>query len=242
MAGSLTQAKSIRWDYQNIFSAGVISFTTERGVDFTRRMTDSGLDEEQTDFLSQTCGREPQGYFSQAQIHGDRILIAARHGRLLPHSEADAVLTKEKNFFVGVRTADCLPVLLLDPRQRGVAAVHAGWRSTAKNIAQKTIAVMRREWGTNPREVCAALGPAIRTCCYEVGLEVTQAFCRNYFTREGKTYFDLAAENRDQLTAAGIAADHIFDCGICSCCDPRCFSYRREKEKAGRMYSLIQLV
>jgi YfiH family protein len=96
----------------------------------------------------------------------------------------DALLTRAPGLLLAVQTADCVPILLADKRQRAIAAVHAGWRGTLARIAQKALGRMRMEFGTRPEDVFAVLGPAIGGCCYEVGPEVTQAFAAQFSTAQ----------------------------------------------------------
>lgn len=108
------------------------------------------------------------------QIHSDVVHVASTRAAAAP--QADAAISSRAGLFLAIQTADCVPILLADPRRRVVAAVHAGWRGTLARIAVKTLGRMRLEFGTNPEDVLAALGPAIGPCCYEVGPEVAQAF------------------------------------------------------------------
>ena len=108
------------------------------------------------------------------QIHSDVVRVVSKSG--LPAPQGDAAICGRAGVFLGIQTADCVPILLADPRRRVVAAVHAGWHGTLARIAVKTLGRMRLEFGTNPGDVLAALGPAIGPCCYEVGPEVAQAF------------------------------------------------------------------
>jgi YfiH family protein len=112
------------------------------------------------------------------QFHSDVIHIAAAPCAEAPR--ADALITSTPGLLLGVQTADCVPILLADTRQRVVAAIHAGWRGTLARIAVKTLGRMTMEFGTRPRDVVAALGPAIGRCCYEVGPEVAQAFAAQF--------------------------------------------------------------
>jgi YfiH family protein len=156
--------------------------------------------------------------------------------------EGDALLTDEIARPIGVRTADCMPILLLDPRRRAVAAVHAGWRGTAAEIVKETIAKLGAEYGCQPADLQAAIGPCIRECCYEVSSEVASRFPAPA-RREvlgARPHLDLAAANKMQMLACGLNADHIFDCELCTYCDPELFySYRREPNNPGRMLSFI---
>jgi len=108
------------------------------------------------------------------QIHSDVVRVLSKPEAAAP--QADAAISTRAGLFLAIQTADCVPILLADPRRRVVAAVHAGWRGTLARIAVKTLGRMRLEFGTNPGDVLAALGPAIGSCCYEVGPEVAQAF------------------------------------------------------------------
>jgi YfiH family protein len=122
-------------------------------------------------------------------------------GHLLP--VGDALLTNEPGILLTVRTADCLPILVLDPRRHAVAAIHAGWRSALGRIIEKTVGVMRAVFGSDPQHLLAALGPSIRACCYEVGEEVVAAFCGRF--AEGERFF--RQESRKNA-AAGLATRH----------------------------------
>ena len=108
------------------------------------------------------------------QIHSDVVCVFSKFAASAP--QGDAAISRRPGLFLGIQTADCVPILLADRRRHVVAAVHAGWRGTLARIAVKTLGRMRLEFGTNPEDVLAALGPAIGPCCYEVGPEVAQAF------------------------------------------------------------------
>jgi len=114
------------------------------------------------------------------QFHSDAIHIVAAPVPATDAPKADALATRTPGLLLGAQTADCVPVLLADTRQRAVAAIHAGWRGTLARIVVKTLGRMQMEFGTRPRDVVAALGPAIGRCCYEVGPEVAQAFAAQF--------------------------------------------------------------
>lgn len=108
----------------------------------------------------------------------------------LTHNRApagDALMTDEPGILLSVRVADCLPILLVDPRRRAVAAVHAGWRGALARIVEETVGVMRQVFGSDPRYLRAAVGPGIRACCYEVSEDVVAAFCGRFV--RGEKYF-----------------------------------------------------
>jgi polyphenol oxidase len=168
------------------------------------------------------------------QIHSDIALVADEVGLC---GDGDALITNRPGLAVSIRTADCYPILLADAKSDVVAAVHAGWRGTASRIVRKTLEKMKAEFGTEPQDVVAAIGPGIGVCCYEVGEEVAL-----HFGMSGKTHLDLALENRKQLEEAGVRGCKIETLGVCTFCNAeRFFSYRRERESAGRMTSFIRI-
>jgi hypothetical protein len=175
----------------------------------------------------------PEGLAGLRQIHSGLVLIARESGIC---GDGDALITSCPGLSVSVRTADCYPILLSDGKS--VAAVHAGWRGTAAHIVEKTLERMCTEFGTPIGEVRAAIGPGIGACCYEVGSDVARQF-----GLDGKTHLDLVQENRRQLERSGVPSENIEASGICTFCDAgRFFSFRRDKERAGRMTSFIRLL
>lgn len=176
------------------------------------------------------------------QIHSADIVIADNNGPGYIGT-GDALITNVPGRIVGVRTADCVPILLLDPEHRAVAAVHAGWRGTAQAIVTRTISELAVRYGTRPSDVCAAIGPAIGRCCYEVGPDVASRFAEwqpDLRDSSSAVKLNLEAVNRRQLERAGLAPEKIFISGLCTCCTPDAFhSYRRDRDQSGRMISAI---
>jgi len=175
------------------------------------------------------------------QVHSAQVWNA--HPLADRQCEGDALVTDDVNRRIGVRTADCVPILLLDTGKRAVAAVHAGWRGTVAGIVARAIEKMQSDFGSQPADIRAALGPCIRECCYEVGPEVAAQF-RSLFPEwpavTGKQHVDLVEANRRNLSAAGVPAAQIFDSGLCTACvAEHFFSYRREPQNPGRMLSAI---
>ncbi len=175
------------------------------------------------------------------QIHSEQVWNAL--GLTDRQCEGDALITDEIGRRVGVRTADCVPILLLDTGQRAVAAVHAGWRGTVAGIVARAIEKMQRDFHSQPKDIFAAFGPCIRECCYEVGPEVASRFSPlfpEWPPVTGKRHLDLPEANRRYLLAAGVPASQVFDSGLCTVCLPEhFFSYRREPQNPGRMLSTI---
>ena len=126
--------------------------------------------------------RSEKSLITLRQIHSDVVHVFSKVPARA--SQGDAALCRHTGLLLGIQTADCVPILLADVRQRVVAAVHAGWRGTLARVATKTLGRMRLEFGTQPEHVIAALGPSIGPCCYEVGAEVAQAFSAQFARAE----------------------------------------------------------
>jgi YfiH family protein len=180
----------------------------------------------------------PPALTTVKQIHSAIVLDACgRRGEQI--GEGDAIISSEPGVVIGIRTADCVPILMADPETRIVACIHAGWRGTALNIVGATIDVLRSR-GAKPANLHVAIGPSIGSCCYEVGPEVLSRFetWRQKVATVEKSTLDLPAINESQLREGGVL--QIWKCGECTFCQPsRFFSFRREKERAGRMFSFV---
>ena len=187
-------------------------------------------------FGTRLSGSWPGDYTQVKQIHSDNIVIA--DGACGSIGEGDALISAHLGSLIGVRTADCVPILVADRDLRVVAAVHAGWRGTVAEIARKTVGRMSTEFGSRPQSLVAAIGPSIGQCCFEVGSEVSEKF-----GVKGRTHIDLVASNFRQLIAAGVPEAQIDVAGLCTMCDPvRFHSFRRDKEESGRMVSAIGIL
>ena len=181
------------------------------------------------------------------QVHGDHI-VDVTDPSLKEAGEADGMVTDEKGIFLGVLTADCVPILF-SVRGRNVAAVaHAGWRGTLAGIAAKMVRHLRDRYNVDPDAVEAALGPSIGACCYEIGAGVAEplvgkwggAAQKSLQSRDGKQFLDLRELNRLLLHDAGVPQEQIFPIGPCtSCAREDLFSYRRDKTETGRQISFI---
>ncbi len=176
----------------------------------------------------------PQLYSNLAmlkQVHSTDCVAAGGRSGIV--AVGDALLESLPGAVVAVRTADCIPIVLVDERHRAVAAVHAGWRGTVARIGPRAVAAMRERFGTEPADLHAAIGPGIGKCCYEVGPEVAV-----HFGEQGRAHIDLAEANRLQLIASGVTPGRIYASNLCTMCRPEEFhSYRRDREAAGRMHS-----
>jgi hypothetical protein len=186
------------------------------------------------------------------QVHGSDVRVVRDYDDARNDEErCDALTTSAPGVLIGVKTADCVPVLLADRKTGAVAAIHAGWRGTLAGIVGETLVRMRTEFGTNPSDVLAAIGPAALSCCYEVGPDVIEAFESKFEnaaelftdTHENHALVDLHRANKEQLMEAGVQPESIYTAPICTMCRTDLFfSYRREKPqygKTGRLMSVI---
>jgi YfiH family protein len=252
---STSQGGVSSFNARKVLNLGFTEWDTRENVQENRKLFQSALDADRLAFVS------------VKQFHSD-VVCDFSSAPNEPCS-ADASISKTPNLLLGIQTADCVPILLLDPKKRAVAAVHAGWRGTLQRIVEKTIGRMKMEFKTDPRDLFAAIGPAIGECCYEVGTEVAAAFHSQFANapewfdelRTGdepnplqwlnqfppghqpppkNVRLDLRKANRAQLLTAGLHPQNIFVSDLCTACRPDLlFSYRKQGSESGRMMSVI---
>ena len=176
-----------------------------------------------------------------SQVHGNRVRTVTCAGE---YENCDALITNVPDLFLCVSVADCVPIFLLDTKNRIVAAVHAGWRGTADGIVRSTLSLLGKEFGTNPLDLLAYVGPSAGDCCYIVGEEVAKFFSVEFFRREnGKTFLNLKAANASQLEEFGIPSSRIEVSPHCTISESHLFhSYRRDGQQSGRMMGVIGLL
>lgn len=225
-------------------------------------------DDESWRLVTESLGATPDRVMRVKQVHGNSVRVLTR-GRVAVRAseqrpDGDAVVSNQAGLVLAVMVADCVPILIVDPVRGAAAAVHAGWRGTCAQVAPAAIAVMQREFGTNPSDAIAAIGPSVGPDDYEVGESLIEAFTEaghsaehinRWFIRatprtpatravrggvEPKVRLDLWRANADQLAASGLRRDRVFICGLSTVAHPSVFhSYRVEGERAGRMAGLI---
>ena len=192
------------------------------------------------------------------QVHACEIAVVDRPGMTREDLEGfDAFVTRLPGVAIGVRTADCIPVLIFDPVQRVVAAVHAGWKGTVLQVSQKTLRLMEEQFGSKAAQLSAVIGPGIGPDSFQVGEEVVERFRNAGFPMEriwafhgpgdgtpmsGGHHIDLFQANRWLLEKAGIPAANIQVVGIDTFTTPAYFSARREGVHCGRIINSIRLV
>jgi polyphenol oxidase len=203
--------------------------------------------------LARTFGAKTQKMVTVSQVHGLDLLIVDTPNPEYSHFlrlECDGIVTNQPGVMIGVCIADCVPLLLLDPVKKVVAALHAGWKGTAGHIAKKGVDTMVEMFESKPADILAAIGPSIGSCCYEVDIPVMEAFtksgsgmeCFDQETAPGKWRLNLADANRNQLLRAGLPDTNIAKSDRCVSCEHDLFfSYRRDNGETGRQMGFIML-
>jgi len=236
---------------------------------FTEWDTKENVLENRSRFQS-ALGTADLKLISLKQIHSDVVHLF--NSAPSETCQGDALATNRPGLLLGVQTADCVPILLVDPKKRAVVAIHAGWRGTLARIVVKAIGKMQMQYKSNPADLLAAIGPSIGGCCYEVGTEVATQFLSQF--AEAPQWFDefrtgdepnpiqwlnrmppghqpppknvlldLRKANRAQLLGAGLRASNIFVSDLCTPCRrDLLFSYRKEGPQGGRLLSVIGLL
>lgn len=255
------------------FSWLVHGFSTRQAgnLGFTKHASRPAVERARAAFLKHVTKTKPLPLVTLRQIHSD--LIHCVDGVPDHPIAGDGLITRTPGLLLAVQTADCIPVILVDAKKHAVAVFHAGWRGTAQRIVEKGVGEMRRCFGTQSKNIYAAIGPGVHNCCYQVGEEVRDRF-RSQFayadalfheTKESdeihqrypllfltarapghseehfpkKIFLDLVESNRRQLIDAGVPARHITASPLCtSCRTDLLFSYRKEKENAGRLMAV----
>ena len=192
------------------------------------------------------------------QVHGAdvRVVQSVDDARPAENQQGDTIycdviVSRAKGVLAGVKTADCVPILIGDPVTRAFAAVHAGWRGTLATAVMVAVDRLKREYDARPENLRVAIGAAAGPCCYEVGSEVIDAFTSRFgsgaslfrTTRPGHATVDLLKANRDQLQSAGVIPERIHTAPICTMCSTDLFfSYRKEKSVHGKVGRLMAVV
>jgi polyphenol oxidase len=240
---------------EKVLNLGAVEWDSRENVEENKRRFQSAL------------GAPDLTLVSLHQIHSD--VVRTFDFAPAEQCKGDASATNRPGLLLGIRTADCAPVLIVDPKKRVVAAVHAGWRGTLQRIVTKAIGQLQMQFGSRPQDLLAAIGPTIGGCCYEVGTEVAAAFTAQFpnapeFFDElrtgdepnplqwlnmmppghqpppNKVRLDLSRANRSQLLEAGLRPQNIHISGLCTACHPELlFSYRKEGSRSGRLLSVI---
>ncbi len=213
------------------------------------------------EIFAKAAGFDPQKVISLPQIHSDIIYKVdgsdAGQGYYIRDNlrEGDGYITNSLDVVLGVKSADCVPILFecfdSNGKIAAVGAVHAGWRGSVKGIAPKCARMLSAEYGVLPQNIRVAIGPCIHKCCFEVGEDFVSEF-ESYLgvelasefivpsDKQGKFYCDLVALNKRLLTDAGVLPENIQVIDRCTCCEPETFySHRYSGGLRGTMLSVI---
>jgi YfiH family protein len=198
--------------------------------------------------VAQAAGVAPTQLWRMRQVHGCEVFTVNGAGSASP-PEVDAIVTNRDDVALAVQVADCVPLLLADPRTGAVAATHAGWRGTAANVARATVGRLVRDYGVQPTDLIAAIGPSIGACCFQVGPDVRDAFLNTdaqaarWFAPDvgDRLRLDIWQANRDQLVEAGLDPARVHVAALCTATHlEHFFSYRREQQSTGRMLGVVR--
>lgn len=176
------------------------------------------------------------------QEHGKKIHILNKENvESIKGQKGDAIITNEKNMPIGIFTADCLPILLYDRKEKVIGAIHAGWRGVENKILTETIKEMKKKFNSDPINIVCAVGPCINKCCFEVSKDVAEKF--NFIIeKENAIYVDLLKEIYDECIRENILDKNIDISNICTVCEKdTLYSYRRDNGKTGRIGSFIEI-
>lgn len=207
--------------------------------------------------IASVIGARPCDIVMGVQVHGDHIVViedgsADKIGTKMCGGTpvCDGFITNRSWIAPAVRTADCVPLLIYDPRRRVVGMIHAGWKGTALSIASKAVDIFMKRFCSDPSELVSVIGPAAGPCCYEVGPEVYESMEHNPWAREvfspqkfgGKCMLDLGSALRYQLLGQGLSPANIDILPLCTVCRDDLFHSRRgQGEEAGRQVSAVML-
>ncbi len=179
------------------------------------------------------------------QRQQDQILLMKEPLHTLPAPlEYDAMVTNSPNIFLGILTADCLPIFVVDQKSKVIAAIHAGRQGTSLQITTKVLRKMKEDFGCSSREFLISLGPSIGPCCYEIDEEVFHPYWKPFSTVKGsgKWMVDLAQINIAQVKSEGIKEEQISWINLCTRCDSDLFFSYRGESRTGRQLSFIGMV
>jgi YfiH family protein len=241
MHGFTTRHEGVSRPPYNSLNLGLTTLDSPHNVEGNRSL------------LTRAFGARYENLVTVTQVHGTDLLVLNEPNQDFSHFqklECDGIITNQPGVMIGVCVADCVPVLLLDPKKRVVAALHAGWKGTAEGIVRKGVEAMVSFFDCQPDQILAAIGPAIGSCCYEVDSPVAEAFRNGGMqfdsfaqpSSPGKWKLDLVAANRNQLLRAGLEEGHVESSGFCVSCEKDLFfSYRRDNGETGRQMGFIML-
>lgn len=176
------------------------------------------------------------------QIHQAEVkILKERFKEKIKNPECDALLTDQENLFLVVQVADCLPVFLFDSRTELLGLAHIGWRGALLGIAERSVKQASASFDSEPEDLNLILGPSMGKCCYKISDSLAVLIDDKYIDEKGADrYLDLSRLVKDKFLKSGVREENIFVADKCTCCSNELYqSYRRDREKAGRMMAFI---
>lgn len=223
--------KFIKFNYDNVY---MFFSTAEGDLDFNKSFP-KGI--ENLNNLKRWFNVDYVSYLNQT--HSNKVLIADENVY-----DGDALITNESNRIIGVFTADCVPILLVDKQNKAIAAVHSGWKGTVQDIVLNTIEELKNKYNSKEENINVYIGPHNKKCCYEVGEDVIALFRKKKCFNENmyvNRKINLEAYIVETLINKGIKRENIYTENLCTYCDKevKLHSYRKAKNGYGRMFSFI---
>lgn len=225
----------------------------EENIDFINLViTGKNIDAKSKDDMNKICqdaGFNFTNLTSNIQIHSD-IVNVINEDNINQKIDGDALVTNVKGVPLLIFTADCVPIAIIDKKNKAIGLAHAGWRGTYERIGQKTIELMKNEYNTDSKDVVCVIGPSIGPCCYEVSEELVEKFNTNltnceekfYIIKEGRYYLDLWKINEYILKSIGVKENNIINLNLCSSCNEQDFhSYRKHDKTQKRIGMILQI-
>lgn len=226
-----------------------LSFTREKNLENVR---------ENYRRLTAAIGCEPEQMVFSSQTHTTNVKVVKAEDRGLGfcrkcgYNDIDGLVTNVPGVALVTFYADCVPLLMVDPVHGAIGSSHSGWRGTVANMGKATLEVMKREYGTDPKDVIAAIGPSICQDCYEVSEDVIEQFKEAYREElwpalfyaksNGKYQLNLWEACRQNFIGAGVPEEQISVPDLCTCCNPEfLYSHRASQGKRGNLAAILML-
>lgn len=225
----------------------------EENINFINlAITCKNIDAKSSEDMSKVCEDADfkfENLTSNIQIHSDIVNVIDKNN-INQKIDGDALITNLKNVPLLIFTADCVPIAIIDKKNKAIGLAHAGWRGTFDKIAQNTIELMNENYNTKAEDLLCVIGPSIGPCCYEVSQELVEKFNTNltnreekiYIIKEDKYYLDLWKINEYILKCSGVKEENIINLNLCSSCNEEDFhSYRKHEKTAKRIGMILEI-
>ena len=180
------------------------------------------------------------------QVHGDAVVSLGLENKIPKNIDGDAIITNNKDLYIGIRTADCVPIFITSRQASFVSAIHAGWRGTFLGIVERVLEKVEKDFNCSKEDLRCAIGPSIGLCCYEVSYSMFNKFKKelaldedSYRIHDGKYFINLAEINKKIINNYGVCEVELIR--ICTKCDNNFYSYRRDGSRDNNQISIIKI-